>query len=227
MYDELLDPAFIETGMSLPFCVFTLENVWTKCHYIENDMHPSDVPLELQNLSYIEKQIKKLEYKCKGQVINFTQNVQEVADKLPHLITDISNVVVKLQSDVTLRDFLVRKDKVIGALLWLKKHNPFYQDIKIDESNLNKLPSGSCCVYKELKMTISERDESKQNEKDDKITSQNDLSSDDSGDDVDDTDITFTSVLDSHNPTVLKSFTNQLVWPSVGTVPLNEFSSPG
>ncbi|KAE8739288.1 hypothetical protein FOCC_FOCC015211 [Frankliniella occidentalis] len=206
-------------------------------------MHPLDVPLELQNLSYIEKQlisrvhpvislyrIKKLEYKYKGQVINFTQNVQEVADKLPHLITDISNiVVVKLQSDVTLRDFVVRKDKVLEALLWLKKHNPFYHDVKIDESNLEKLPFDRC-VYKELKMTISERDKSEQDEKDDKTTSQIDHFSDESCDDLDDTDsedITFTSVPDSHNPTVLKSFTNQLVWPSVGTVPLNEFSSPG
>ena len=33
--------------------------------------------------------------------------------------------------------FLVRKKKVLEALYWLKKYNILYQDITIDEGNLN------------------------------------------------------------------------------------------
>ena len=31
----------------------------------------------------------------------------------------------------------VKKKNVIDALLWLKKHNPFYKNITINESNLD------------------------------------------------------------------------------------------
>ncbi|KAK3910036.1 Stress response protein nst1 [Frankliniella fusca] len=84
-----------------------------KCHRncklftAENDMDPLDVPEELKDLTYIEKQLiarvhcvislyrfKKCQYKYKGQVINFSQDVQHVADKLPHLVEDLNNVVV-------------------------------------------------------------------------------------------------------------------------------------
>ncbi|KAK3918326.1 ATP-dependent DNA helicase [Frankliniella fusca] len=47
-------------------------------------------------------------------------------------------------------------------------------------------------------------------------------------DDTDDNDeLVYTSVPDSNHPSVSKSFRNELVWPMIGSMPLNEFSSPG
>ena len=37
-------------------------------------------------------------------------------------------------------EFRVRREKVLTALQWLQRHNPFYSDIIINYSNLNKLP---------------------------------------------------------------------------------------
>ncbi|KAK3917073.1 Maturase K [Frankliniella fusca] len=127
-------------------------------------MDPLPVPQELVGLSYIEKQlicrvhsvfslykVQRGQYKYKGQVINFPQQVQNVADTLPHLVADLNNLVVfKLDNDINLSDFYVRKDKVLNALLWLKQNNPLYQDIHIDEHKLSTLPDNGN-VLNELK----------------------------------------------------------------------------
>ncbi|KAK3916447.1 ATP-dependent DNA helicase [Frankliniella fusca] len=196
------------------------------CHLFteENDMDPGEVPKELQDLTYIEKQLiarvhsvislykfKKCPYKYRGQVINFSQDVQSVADKLPHLVSDLNNlVVVKLTQSVTVHDFFVRKGKVLDALVWLKDHNPSYSDIIIDYENLDTLPTDGC-VYSDLKHSVNFHND------------------DDVGDDFeneDDSDLVFTHVPDVLNSSLKKSFNNFLIWPSLGTTPINEFSSP-
>ncbi|KAK3932312.1 LOW QUALITY PROTEIN: ATP-dependent DNA helicase [Frankliniella fusca] len=196
------------------------------CHLFteENDMDPGEVPKELQDLTYIEKQLiarvhsvislykfKKCQYNYRGQVINFSQDVQSVADKLPHLVSDLNNVVVvKLTEAVTVHDFFVRKGKVLDALVWLKDHNPSYSDIIIDYENLDTLPTDGC-VYSDLKHSVNFHND------------------DDVGDDFeneDDSDLVFTHVPDVLNSSLKKSFNNLLIWPSLGTTPINEFSSP-
>ncbi|KAK3911389.1 ATP phosphoribosyltransferase [Frankliniella fusca] len=180
-------------------------------------MDPLDIPHELESLTYIEKQllsrvhpvisllrVKKLQYKYKGQVINFTQDVQEVADSLPYLVKDLSNIVViKLNNHVRLKDFVIRKDKVLNALLWLKRNNPQYFDLKIDMSALNTLPDDDN-VYDELQSIRSEQLSSNLR---DKMEEDDDLIGDQNNDDCD--EITYSSV------------------PDRGKTPLNEFKSPG
>ena len=36
--------------------------------------------------------------------------------------------------------FLVRREKVLRALVWLKEHNPLYKDIELDYEALGQLP---------------------------------------------------------------------------------------
>ncbi|KAK3912381.1 ATP-dependent DNA helicase [Frankliniella fusca] len=201
----------------------------------ENDMDPFQIPDELKDLTYIEKQlisrvhpvislyrVKKLEYKYKGQVINFTQDVQHVADKLPHLVADLRNVVVvRLDQQSTLKDFVVRKDKVLNALLWLQKNNPHYADVTIDYSVIHTLPNDGN-VYDDISLTLNGDDT--ETEKD--FDTEHAVSDSDDIDDGND-DIVYTSVPDNDHSTITKSFSNDLVWPSIGKVPLNEFSSPG
>ncbi|KAK3907153.1 ATP-dependent DNA helicase [Frankliniella fusca] len=191
----------------------------------DNDMDPLPVPPELLDLTFIEKQLiarvhcvislykfKKCQYKYKGQVINFSQDVQSVADHLPHLVEDLDNVVVvKLRNSIHSEDFVVRKQKVLNALIWLKQNNPYYSDITIDYQNLDTLPVDGNVFDKVNKMDQFEKDQSETDEEN-----------------IDDNnDIVFSHVPDSLNTSVKKSFNNFLIWPSLGTTPINEFSSPG
>ncbi|KAK3931635.1 ATP-dependent DNA helicase [Frankliniella fusca] len=196
-------------------------------------MDPLQVPEELKCLTFIENQlisrihpvislyrVKKLQYKYTGQVINFTQDVQNVADSLPHLLKDLSNVVVvKLNEEIHLKDFVVRKQKVLNALIWLKNNNPQYSDIHIDTLSLDELPTDSN-VYEQLKSI--ENQAQLPDEKDNESKSHDDNSI---PGDVD--DITYTSVQDSTDISLSKTFSTELVWPTLGTTPINEFSSPG
>ncbi|KAK3910038.1 ATP-dependent DNA helicase [Frankliniella fusca] len=110
---------------------------------------------------------------------------------------------------ITLPEFEVRKDKVLKALIWLKENNPNYSDITIDYQNLDSLPDNG------------------NNNKNVNDLSHNLHDDDDDDDDVDNVDdIIFSHVPDSPNTSANKSFKNFLIWPSLGTTPINEFSSP-
>ncbi len=152
--------------------------------------------------------------------------MQYVADTLPHLVTDLTNIiVVKLQEEVAFKYFVVRRDNVLNALLWLKKNNPHYADIKIDSQKVNLLPSHDN-VHHQLKMSIEEElSEDVKNAIDEGNTDCDDTENTEEIDDED--DIVYTSVPDSNHPSVSKSFKNELGWPEIGSMPLNEFSSPG
>ncbi|CAH3043824.1 unnamed protein product, partial [Pocillopora meandrina] len=53
----------------------------------------------------------------------------------------LSVTVVRVKSkDNSLKDLLVRREKVADALLWLKSNYPYYKDVKIDQYSLNCLP---------------------------------------------------------------------------------------
>src|SRR6266540_2893187 len=70
-----------------------------------------------------------------GNIINFPQDIQELATKLPRHPSILDVLVVRHQSATNsgiFRDFRVRRAKVILALNWLKKNNYYYVDIIID-----------------------------------------------------------------------------------------------
>ena len=122
---------------------------------LENDMIPSGVPSHLQGLTQIEEMliarafpIMRVYVKPGGQrgysghCINLPQKVSELAQSLPHCPKNIPIIVVTMKGkDNSLKDVVVRKNKVEQALHWLIKHNPQYKNVLIDQKVLESLPS--------------------------------------------------------------------------------------
>ena len=81
------------------------------------------------------------QYGYRGHVINLPQDLTTFATSLPRLPKELDILIVRKEgSDCTHRDFRVRKSVVLGALLWLKHHNKYYQNVNIDYDSLNELP---------------------------------------------------------------------------------------
>ena len=120
----------------------------------ENNMIPSPVPDALLDLSQCEEILISRafpviqvyiksggSYSYKGHVINLPNNVQHVANVLPHCTKDIPIVAftIKGKNDFE-KEFKVRREKVLNALLWLIQNNPLYANITIDYYRLESLP---------------------------------------------------------------------------------------
>jgi hypothetical protein len=132
------------------------ENATTKKFSAENNMDPGEVPDELRDLTEIEEMLIARVFPVmsiyrlrggqngyRGNVINFPQDVQEFATKLPRHPSSLDVLVIRRQSANNLeafRDFRVRRLKVARALLWLKENNRYYADITIDHEALQSLP---------------------------------------------------------------------------------------
>lgn len=114
-----------------------------------------DLPLELTDLREAEKlliapvllyvplhHLERGQIGCKGHVCCFPQDISSIATTLPRLPKDV--VIVKVikrfkddAGDIQIKQFSVRKNKVMTALKWLKKYSVVYKDILLDESNLD------------------------------------------------------------------------------------------
>ena len=85
----------------------------------------------------------------KGHIIIYPQNPSAVAESLPPAVEEITSPLCVLfvgamkPTDEWLRDkakpLAVRGDKVRNALKWLKTHNRYYKDIRINKSVLRQL----------------------------------------------------------------------------------------
>lgn len=119
-----------------------------------NEMDPGEVPDCLQGLTYIEEQViarihpmvtvfklKGHQYGYSGNVINFPQDVNDIARNLPHRLEDLRSVLtVKTRSDVNPVEFQIRSAKVRSALEWFIENNPLYDGVELSEDNLRCLP---------------------------------------------------------------------------------------
>lgn len=86
--------------------------------------------------------VKSWIHPCKGHCINFSQDIQELANSLPRNLSEMPVIVVSVKGkDNTYKDLTVRREKVSCALHWLVQHNPVYKDITIDYELLAFLPS--------------------------------------------------------------------------------------
>ena len=80
---------------------------------------------------------------CSGHVCAFPQDIQEVCSILPRLPKQVTRVrVIKKfclnnTAETATKSFIIRKDRVLNALRWLKLYNLEYSDILIDEHNLD------------------------------------------------------------------------------------------
>lgn len=122
-----------------------------------NDMDPGQVPAQLKDLSFLEQLLISRVKVClsvfkprvgqfgyHGQVINFNQDVSELATLLPHSLDSLSNVlIVRRRTDniSSFSEFRVRRDKVCGALRYLIDNHSGYRNIvRIDSRTLDALP---------------------------------------------------------------------------------------
>ena len=128
----------------------------------------------LKDLTFIEEQLiarihpvlsvyklKGCQYGYRGNVINFCQDIQEFALKLPHRIEDLQSIItVRFQNNrANSCDFRVRANKVVEALVWLKENNEYYHDIEICNENVKMLPEDENVFEKLTSLTLSESGE--------------------------------------------------------------------
>ena len=80
-------------------------------------------------------------FALKGHCVAFPQDITKMCNKLPlrkeAVFVFIHYIGNKDTSAVYPKSLCVNKQNVLKALLWLKKHNPHYADITINELNLN------------------------------------------------------------------------------------------
>ena len=96
----------------------------------------------------------------KGHVCSFPQALSEACNTLPRLPKDVSVVKLvkfyekEMGGDATTKAFRVRKDVVLAALNWLKKHSVSYQNIKIETNNLNWIDGNEAVLPAALQSSI-------------------------------------------------------------------------
>ncbi|KAI3945507.1 hypothetical protein MKW98_018324 [Papaver atlanticum] len=117
-------------------------------------MDPGEVPVELCRLTDLEKiliarvhpvmsvyHVKGQQYKYGCNVINFVQDVSSIAKVLPCKPEDLSAIlIVKRTSNISTKEFIVRREYVRQALELLKANHKYYKDIKISDENMASLP---------------------------------------------------------------------------------------
>ena len=113
-----------------------------------------DIPLELSRLSMAEKflirrcsnyvpsvHLSNGVFALKGHCVTFPQDISAMCNELPlrqeSMVVFIRYLGNKDTSDVYPKSLRVNRKNVLDALLWLKKHNPLYSDIRITERNLD------------------------------------------------------------------------------------------
>lgn len=93
--------------------------------------------------SYMQVRWTKGRQLCyQDHIVNFRQDITEVANRLPRLPEETDIVIIR-REDVDLNrhvDFIVRREKVATALRYKKQHDPDYADLQIDEDILMQLP---------------------------------------------------------------------------------------
>ena len=199
----------------------------------DNNMDPGDVPDELKGLTEIEEMliaqvfIVMTVYRLRGgqtgyrgNIINFPQDIKEFTKRLPRHPSTLDVLVIRRQSandSTAFRDFNVRRSKVGNALVWLKAHNRYYEDIVIDEEILQSLPvNGSIADLLPQKIT-DEISTEEENGEDGIARSFVPLPASTRREDT------------AINETLNRMQTNNapILWPEIDGFPINEFQTPG
>lgn len=74
------------------------------------------------------------QYKTRGNVITFSQDIARLCTTLPRLPEELDVLIVRkaaAREPSTYKDFRVRKKKVLDFLRFLVQHNPLYANISI------------------------------------------------------------------------------------------------
>jgi ATP-dependent DNA helicase PIF1 len=103
------------------------------------------------------------QYKTRGNVITFSQDITNLCTTLPRLPEHLDILVVRknlsTEADAdAFKDFRVRKAKVYRLLRFLKEHNRFYKDIAIQPPDSVDLPDDDSILHR--LSTVEPRDQS-------------------------------------------------------------------
>jgi hypothetical protein len=71
----------------------------------------------------------------------FSKHISDICEELPrkkvNLVCVVKQYTTSITRELCQHEFIIRRDKVLGALYWLKEHHPGYHDINIEEKNLD------------------------------------------------------------------------------------------
>ena len=77
----------------------------------------------------------------KGHTVMFKKHIEDICNELPqkkvNMICLVKEYTTSSTNELRHQSFLIRRDKVLNALSWLKNHHPGYNDITIAQENLN------------------------------------------------------------------------------------------
>jgi hypothetical protein len=140
------------------YCFSTSKyNIWLICCLIL----ALDIPPCLKGLTDMEEMLISRVKVCmqvrwtKGRqlcyqdhIVNFHQDITQIAQKLPRLPEDTDIVIIR-KEDVDMSrhvDFIVRRAKIKAALEYKIAHDPEYADLTLDEEVIAQLPDGGSVV---------------------------------------------------------------------------------
>eukprot|EP00111_Clytia_hemisphaerica_P020703 TCONS_00061034-protein len=157
----------------------------------DNNMKPSPVPEALKGLTQVEEMLIARAFPVmqvytrprggqrayKGHVLNLPHNVQKIADVLPREPSDIPVMIFKINGkNNTSKELVVRREKILQALLWLtgkndkgEPNNFLYSEININMERLQKLPENGFIDLPDLHVQMNEKSDivnDKENESD-------------------------------------------------------------
>jgi Domain of unknown function (DUF6570) len=81
--------------------------------------------------------------KSSNHICNFWMNTTRIANELPHLpVSNNVPLIVYRTNPSTMEhyDFIVSRQRIALALLWLRQHHRWYHDIIISDTALTALP---------------------------------------------------------------------------------------
>ena len=114
------------------------------------------IPDELANMFPIERRLLSFRipfitlivirrygghYKINGPLLNVPATLDQIATILPQMPGELQLHPIKLKRKLEYKSHymydMVRKDKVIGAIMWLKEHNKHYESVPVDTTWLD------------------------------------------------------------------------------------------
>ena len=227
------------------------EKTHVKLFSDSNSMDPGKVPEELNQLTVVEQQLISRISPCinvhllkhggiasSGHCVTFPQEINEPAQIFPRLPSEINIIKVKkIGKNNTCKEFIVRRQKVESALLWLKHYNPAYQDIIISNERLQCLPINGDLIEID---TVEYTDH--HNHKNDKGPAPEQVEVDIADNDCETTsgvlmpdkifsvkdhiaNVVKEVVGEETNVSINKKGTVTIPWPSRGDTPLSEFTT--
>ena len=164
------------------------------------------IPPELSSLTVSERllirrcanfvpcvHLKNGVFGVKGHCVTFPQDITDMCDELPlakdTVLTFLRNIANKDTNAVFPTTLKVNRERLLSALKWLKRHNPFYKNIRIVEANLdwmNGQQEANICT-EGIDMNLKETASLKKREQEEEFVSSSNKSGedfDDSGNDI-------------------------------------------